>query len=423
MVTSKNMFGRAFDGLFGPSSPLTNEPTIDYNNTIHSFRSQNTSYPRSPASSTNQYPTANYWEDSDEELNNDMSAVYNQLSENSTHISEYLHQASEIPGNFSTYSNEPVPNNAQMSFGPMTSRFENIGKDIVGDRFERIPKSSIFRSSSPNITRHKPSSLDTGLDARYNARRNGRTSTPTHYRSQRDLSVSRDELSTLDRFNSRGPKNDYQSEANIRPNSFKTRKPDENIGTSYSAYDKPFSSYESGDRFNRPRVDNLRDSISRFAKKDFKIFNDSKQEQAKELLKLEQEINQESLTKLNTKFNHTNIKLDQFKTLKSLNDQIVENNRVLSKFDELLKINNDPELRIPDKDNERYNNLRSEYLSELTNHQVFYQNYLKLFQKYKNLKSDKYAKVIAKLELIRDTTEENSIKLICTNLLNDFSKK
>ncbi|WEJ95917.1 hypothetical protein PSN45_003448 [Yamadazyma tenuis] len=382
------MFGRAFDGLFGPSSPLTNEPTIDYNNTIHSFRSQNTSYPRSPASSTNQYPTANYWEDSDEELNNDMSAVYNQLSENSTHISEYLHQASEIPGNFSTYSNEPVPNNAQMSFGPMTSRFENIGKDIVGDR-------------------HKPSSLDTGLDAR----------------SQRDLSVSRDELSTLDRFNSRGPKNDYQSEANIRPNSFKTRKPDENIGTSYSAYDKPFSSYESGDRFNRPRVDNLRDSISRFAKKDFKIFNDSKQEQAKELLKLEQEINQESLTKLNTKFNHTNIKLDQFKTLKSLNDQIVENNRVLSKFDELLKINNDPELRIPDKDNERYNNLRSEYLSELTNHQVFYQNYLKLFQKYKNLKSDKYAKVIAKLELIRDTTEENSIKLICTNLLNDFSKK
>lgn len=116
---SRNIFSKAFDGLFGPGSPIPNEPTIDYENTIHSFKSNpniesssSYNYPREYTNyssrddssygirlndtnyNTKRVPSRYIYDDSDDELNKDMSQVYNQFNENSSKLSNDL----KIPG-------------------------------------------------------------------------------------------------------------------------------------------------------------------------------------------------------------------------------------------------------------------------------------------------------------------------------------
>lgn len=98
----KSIFGRAVTSIFGPATPLTNEPTIDYNNTIQTYgHNENIISPQGPQSQwdtatdtgTGPYsrkPDSKYRElfrdeyiidlrvldDSDDELNTDIDYIF-----------------------------------------------------------------------------------------------------------------------------------------------------------------------------------------------------------------------------------------------------------------------------------------------------------------------------------------------------------
>lgn len=455
------MFSKAYHNLFGSTSPLINEPTIDYNNTIHSFKSNN---------------STNFRPDSDDELDNDMSAIYSQFSENSTKLSN-------MPGSFSDRENASL----KSKYGDYKSKFEDIGNY---DSFKKVPRDSLFARDVTDRMRDRardgtdrardrasgtnraddlyPMSVNDSYGA--NGTKYGSNyANGTNYRMPGRFSSSGkdDFTSRSDRvrpFSTGGldePKYEFKYDRPVYSSGYKASDDykgytrytggtstgnygigdyglnglgdyglESNYGTrrgasgndARSGYGTEYGTSKYGtepkygtDSKYGTNYGAYRTKYTPSASRLFEIYSD--QDKAKELIKLEQELNRESLTKFNTKFNNMNLKLNQFKQLNELNQNVISNNKYLNQLNELINIDNDPEINTNDT---KYNKLRSEYLTELKNHQVFYQNYLKLFQKYKQSKSDKYSKVIEKLTLMKDTTQENSVKLLCENLLRDL---
>lgn len=200
---------------------------------------------------------------------------------------------------------------------------------------------------------------------------------------------------------------------------------DENFSTKSNNH--PYNiSKTSSDKYHHVnnRYSDLNDPTARYTnhKPRFGIYEDKKESQnqvkAKELIKLEQELNKESITKLNTKYNELSSKLKQFQNLNKLNEDIEENNSLLKQFNELIDIHNDKGINLK-ASNDDYDKLKTEYLNELKNHQYFYQNYIKLFDKYKAIKESR-SKDLRIARMIRDNTSDANVKKLCNDIISEL---
>lgn len=474
---SKNIFSKAFDGLFGPGSPIPNEPTIDYNDTIHSFKSNpynepsygynyhnyNTDYSvqgdslygirlnkvdyRSGTSSS-----GFIYDDSDDELNNDMSQVYNQFNENSSKLSNDL----KLPGTYNSYDDNLNTTSYTRGFRPSdrfssnrdsnnftTDKFirnRNVFKDDTLDlRYNNAGKSQSNKYSTRSI------SLSSGLESDYRSpfiKRDGTDSYgsrkyvqndntndwSTNYPPKSKSSGYTSPFSPKDkpaysanpitpRYSSAFPKaSKYTTDESLYPRSNNLSHKVPKVNNSERPKD---TKYHVNNRYSQ-----LSDPTERYTIQNpkFGIYEDKNptqnQAKAKEIIKLEQELNKESITKLNTKYNELSSKLREFQQLNKLNEEIEENNAVLKQLDELLDINNDKGIKLSNP-NDDYNKLKGEYLKELQNHQYFYQNYIKLFDKYKTVK-ERRGKDLRKARMIRDSTTDPNVKKLCNEMVDEL---
>lgn len=475
MDITKNIFSRAYDGLFGPSSPITNEPTIDYNETIHSWNTNsNPSSKKLPNSNSNnriplRYGEANRYDpnhfeiedDSDDELNNDMNMIYNQFTETNSRLSDgygfnnardYNPPASSLPSNYpgsfnfsepkSDHRNNELTNRNRPTSSPAFQPKLTAGTD---DKFYgRDARYNLFADSkqptSNFLYRNEPEGLDsstrrpaTTLESRYNSSKqnhnipNRYNHLSSYFPSSSDYKIPSSRPSPS-KYNQYEPNSSNNFRSNLLPsyNDPTSRfKPKSLILKDPLAYKPSNNSYDE-------KLTRLNSKINRYANREspsFGVYQDPSPTTDdtinNQIKKLEQEIDKESLTKINTHFNKENISvsLQQLKQLNDLNDHVLENNDFLQQLNTLVDINNDSSIQI--KEFEKYNELREDYIKELHNYQDFYLNYLKLFKKYRSIKNTQRNhlendKIISKLNLIKDTTNELSIKAICNNLLNEI---
>lgn len=473
MDITKNIFSKAYDGLFGPSSPITNEPTIDYNHTIPNF---NTSYSLKSPSHKNPSPRfgsgfddnrfAIQDDDSDDELNNDMNMIYNQFTDTNTRLSNSYHDMlpQNYPGSFNV-ANDNGPNLASnpkrrpfsspnydtASLNPNDKFYgQNSGYNLFAD--EPTGPSSRFRSQSSRSPKYdirtpqydvpsRTSQYDIPKyeSSRYDIPSKYETKNPSNY----DLPKYDVPKYDTPRYKKPYDTSKYNNDLTTRYNNISTSRPGASASSKYNDTISRFNRNLGGTEpsYNKPnhptsgnydgKLAALNSKINRYTNKDntgFDIYKDpvSRDDTVnKQIQQLEKEINRESLTKINTKFNKDNIdiNLQQLKQLNQLNNKVTSNNDFLQELNSLVDINNDPSIKI--KEFEKYNELRQDYVRELHNYQDFYLNYLKLFQKYKSIKGSKNPnvdnnKIITKLNLIKESTNEQSVKLICNNLLNEL---
>ncbi|KAG2732344.1 hypothetical protein G9P44_004761 [Scheffersomyces stipitis] len=155
-----------------------------------------------------------------------------------------------------------------------------------------------------------------------------------------------------------------------------------------------------------------------------------KSDTTEQIAKLEQEINEE-LRSSRKRTKTDGIQLD------SVILKVKQQNQFLSNLNELIDINNsDQEIdNIPSSILRKYQALKEAYIKELNNSQVFYKGYYKLIGKYRQLKnagngvrssapdvntSKSGFFIKEKVRLIKSSTKEENIKLICVNILREL---
>ena len=421
----KTLFGKAINGIFGPSTPLTNEPTIDYNTTIPSYRHDDFSL-------HNNKPRdlfGDIEDESDDELNNDLNMVYNQFTQNNTRLSDSLRSLHSIPdnypGKFRPYDDD-ISRPIEPSIG--YNRQSVNEPPFIPDRFSN--NSDVFLSSGPRNykNRYTPRQSDSykrytnedRLNKLYGLHDDSYKQGPLPYDHlpYEPLNVSNRSLPNRSLPNRSLPNGPLPN--GPLPNGPLSDRPLSNRPYSDRPYsDRPFS--------DRPDIP-LTDISNRPYNGVFNKYNPSEVtrkpssfDEDLELKRLHEEVNKEinKETKYNTKFNENSFKL-QLDNLKQINDvsqTINDNNKVLEHLNGLINMN-----QSDDVGNRDYDQLKKEYLNELINYQNFYKSYLKLFSKYKQLKKHYNDRNIAKkIKLIRETTNENSVKLMCNNLLDELN--
>lgn len=391
----KTLFGKAINGIFGPSTPLTNEPTIDYNTTIPNYRHDDFSL-------HNNKPIdifGDIEDESDDELNNDLNMVYNQFTQNNTRLSDSLRSLHSIPdnypGKFRPYDDD-ISRPIEPSIG--YNRQSTNEPPFIPDRFSN--NSDVFLSSGPR-----------NYNSRYTPRQSDSYKRYTNEDRPNKL------------YDSSGPFHNESYKQRPLPYEPLMGVPNRRL-SDRPLPDRPLSDRPLSDRPDIPLTDISNRSYNRFfdkykpseiARKPSSFDDDL------ELKKLHEEVNKEisKETKYNTKFNENSFKL-QLDNLKQINDvsqTINDNNKVLEHLNGLINMNQSDDIG-----NRDYDQLKKEYLNELINYQNFYKSYLKLFSKYKQLKKHYNDRNIAKkIKLIRETTNENSVKLMCNNLLDELN--
>lgn len=381
---------KSITNLFGPPSPILNEPTIDYNHTINSINlndsTTNSSYRYSPKvyqepqfnrSRSSSVPRDRFIPDINDSLFNkyDKQLDSDIKYDNLTSENDYSRPISEYTDRFRRIDrlkplNEPrivgdKPYNIDSNYEP-SSRFggsnysinSNMGVTNKDDFSRRspIPRVNTSRFEQPDIPkpRYQSSRFET---PRYD--------NSMHDRPKSESNISRLEprfepLSRIDRI----PKLDYQNSIPEKPR----------INSTYK------------DDFKIP---------SRYDHNPIKIYQDVPPVSVKEDYKIKQ---------------------FDLKFLSELNQKVENNNKFLEKLNDLVDCKKEAE---EDDDNVKYNELRSQYIKELKTYQEFYENYITMFQEFKDLK-DRNRKVLTKIRLIKNTTDDNSIKLICNNILDDL---
>ncbi|ODV69474.1 hypothetical protein HYPBUDRAFT_164100 [Hyphopichia burtonii NRRL Y-1933] len=100
--------------------------------------------------------------------------------------------------------------------------------------------------------------------------------------------------------------------------------------------------------------------------------------------------------------------------LKDLNDLVDENDKK-EDGDDKKEDKNDFEAK--------YNQLRKDFIEEISNHHAFYKSYQSLLLKYKQLKTSQDSNVDDKINKIKSITTDPSIKNLCDELLLDCNQK
>lgn len=117
--------------------------------------------------------------------------------------------------------------------------------------------------------------------------------------------------------------------------------------------------------------------------------------------------------------------------INKLHSRILQQTSVLSNLNDLVDIYQDNEEMLNFSNDEKYNQLKKDYLVELNRVLKLYEAYYLLFNRYLELKrlnkKNNKGKTIAvpvkeKLKLIKSKTTDVSIKNICENVINDVKK-
>ena len=112
------------------------------------------------------------------------------------------------------------------------------------------------------------------------------------------------------------------------------------------------------------------------------------------------------------------------KRLREIVDRVSDRNKFLNELNAYVDLSD--QVEVPTDINEKYKALREEYIKELTNCQNFYKAYYKLVFKYRNLKKQisksSTTTIREKINLIKSTSHQLSIRIICDNLLTEVDK-
>ncbi|KAK6199600.1 uncharacterized protein RJT21DRAFT_48187 [Scheffersomyces amazonensis] len=120
--------------------------------------------------------------------------------------------------------------------------------------------------------------------------------------------------------------------------------------------------------------------------------------------------------------------------LSSIIVKIKNQNKFLHQLNDIIDLDDE----LPENLLNKYNNLKADYIKELKNSQIFYQVYSKLLTKYRQLrkegassattiltstsKSKSVLSLKEKVKLIRSLSNQSSIKITCSNILNELDK-
>lgn len=365
-------------GLFGPSSPMTNEPTIDYNNTIHSWKSNLT-----------QDLNFQYMKNRDNHLEDEYSQ-YNMFRRDLGR--KYQPKKDLEPSAADLYDTSRLEYNRLGG-----KRRENIGLNSY-QRSRNVdtpkPKSNPFYDT---YTSHKADSSEYSYKPKFDR------SKLSDYIPQ--LSPKPEYATDYNRFeykpDHQTPKSTYKSGVNIdKPAS----------GLSKPPYTQtPINRYDTKSNLHRNNYSPKLKQDKYFNPDPISIYNDDIDKQLKDL----------NLDEKSYQFNSILAEMN----LNELNNKVTENNEFLKNLNYLVDINEDFELQVnaeTQDSSEQYTKLRDEFLSELNNYQTFYKDYINFFKNYQNMKKFN-GKLVNKLKMIKDSSNENSVIFIINNLLNEIN--
>lgn len=362
---------KSITNLFGPPSPILNEPTIDYNHTISSINlNDNTasSYRFSPK----EYQENRFSRSRSSSLPRDrfISDINDNL------FNKYDKQLdSDIK-----YDDFTSENDYSRPISEYTDRFKRIDNlKPLNERIER-PYDTKYE---PTIPRYTPSYSSNGItEDEYNPTKYSRFDEPEKVTDRSRYQPSRIDTPRYESVLER-PKtqNISRLETKFEPSRI------DRIPTlaNHNSLEKPRINSTFKDDFKIP---------SRYDHNPIRIHHDVPPVAVKDY----------------------KVKQFDLNFLTELNHQVENNNKFLERLNDLVDCKKDAD---EDDDNVKYNELRSQYIKELKTYQEFYENYITMFQQFKDLK-EKNRNVLSKIRLIKNTTDDNSIKLICNNILDDL---
>lgn len=332
----KGIIGKALSSIFGTTSPLTNEPTIDYNNTIQT------------------YPTYNEDTISTQRLrrpyrNHSMSGFDDDSRRNGPYVSDQINKDKNYKDLFSD------------QYVIDSQALDDSDDDLNSDIDYIFNRYNHTNELVNNLPKRMPSSI-----------------------SNRDSQLDFDKK---------------------LPMGYPGRFP------------SPLVLLRESHRYTSDSIDN-------------------------DLKKLEREINLENditTARLNARYNqyptYDTKKVGKYEALNDaansnetrLNEmvnRISDRNKFLNELNTFVDLND--QVEVPADINEKYKALREEYIKELTNCQNFYKAYYKLVFKYRNLKKEvgnsSMTPIREKIKLIKSTSQQLSIRIVCDNLLTEIDK-
>lgn len=343
----KGILSKAYSSLFGPTSPLTNEPTVDYNNTIQTYPKYN-----EDTISTRTLPRS-HRQNAEKPDNNDRQHRYDLLDKG-----ERLSKESQYKDLFSDHyiidsqvlddSDDELNSDIDYIF----NRY-NHTNEIVNNLPERVPGNLSTSMLNSDLT-----------DLKIRTQKRLPTDYPGQFPSPLVLKRGLYEPKIVDSID-----NDLKSlerEINLE-NDITTAQ----LNAKYNKYTSGYS-----DGANKGPGDEVQ-VVNKNDKRLLEIFDRVKDR---------------------TKF------LNELNAYVDLSDQV----------------------DVPIDINEKYKALREEYIKELSNCQNFYKAYYKLVFKYRNLKKQisksSSTTIREKIKLIKSTSHQLSIRIVCDNLLAEVEK-
>lgn len=114
------------------------------------------------------------------------------------------------------------------------------------------------------------------------------------------------------------------------------------------------------------------------------------------------------------------LEIDSEAELRTLIDTVNAKNGFLRKLNTLA--DSSPKGEVLDYE-QKYHDLRREYLEELSSHQFFYKSYQELLVKYKALRRPSNSRIHEKIRLMRSTSTQVSVKSMCDNVLAELDQQ
>jgi hypothetical protein len=344
----KGIISKALSSIFGATSPLANEPTVDYNNTIQTYPRYNedtisAQALQRPYRSQNAEIIDNY----DRQDTHDFLDKRGRLSRDSQYkdlFSDHYIIDSQVLDD----SDDELNSDIDYIF----NRY-NHTNDVVNNLPERVPT-----SLPTNILNKETPGLRTGTQKRLPTDYPGRYPSPLALKRE---SFERKYVGSID-----NDMRNLEREINLE-NDITTAQ----LNAKYNKYTPTYA-----DRMYKGPGDD-----DRMATK-----ND--------------------------------------KRLCEIVDRVSDRNKFLNELNAYVDLND--QVEVPTDINEKYKALREEYIKELTNCQNFYKAYYKLVFKYRNLKKrisrSSTTTIREKINLIKSTSHQLSIRIICDNLLTELDK-
>ncbi|CUM47128.1 uncharacterized protein AC631_03513 [Debaryomyces fabryi] len=343
----KGILSKAYSSLFGPTSPLTNEPTVDYNNTIQT-------YPRYNEDTISTKPLQrSHRQNAEKSENNDRQYKHDLLDKRETlgRDSQYKDLFSDhyiIDSQVLDDSDDELNSDIDYIF----NRY-NHTNEVVNNLSERVPGSlstGILYRDTPGLRSRTQKRLPTDYPGRY----------PSPLVLKRE-SYEPKYVDSID--------NDLKSlerEINLE-NDITTAQ----LNAKYNKYTSGYSNGAHKGSGDEDRV------VTKNDKRLLEIF-----------------------------------------------DRVKDRNKFLNELNAYVDLSS--QVEVPTDINEKYKALREEYIKELTNCQNFYKAYYKLVFKYRNLKKQisrsSTTTMREKIKLIKSTSHQLSIRIICDNLLIEVDK-